>query len=171
MKMCIQANLDNADTLLDAEWVMSTCEHQGRDTALHTGLKLHWNRRSASLCFNRVWNVTKSVCAKHQSLLSPWVMQHSNKRTPSVLGVCRGRKSEHVCVGQSRHIAVVDCQKSQVWWRTRQKLRPGANRPSQQDQARKAKGTRVGWHLSAQSHPEQMQDVQSRQGRVHAAGS
>ena len=62
--------------VLDTEWVMSTCEHQGRDTVLQTGLSIHWSRRSASSCFNRVWNLTKSVCAKHQSLLSPWVMQH-----------------------------------------------------------------------------------------------
>ena len=61
--------------VFDAEWVMSTCEHQGRDTVLQTGLKIHWSRRSASCCFNRVWRVTKSS-AKHQSMLSPWVMQH-----------------------------------------------------------------------------------------------
>ena len=103
MKMCIQADLDNADALrhmnknnsarpvcithplaptstsflfvFDTEWVMSTCEHQGRDTVLHTCLKLHWSRHSASSCFNRVWNVTISS-AKHQSMLRPWVMQH-----------------------------------------------------------------------------------------------
>ena len=103
MKMCIQADLDDADALrhmnknnserpvctthpltpvstfflfvFDAEWVMSTCEHQGRDTVLQTGLKIHWSRRSASCCFNRVWRVTKHS-AKHQSMLRPWVMQH-----------------------------------------------------------------------------------------------
>ena len=70
MKMCIQADLDATDALrhmnknnseravcithplapistsflfvFDTEWVMSTCEHQGRDTVLHTGLKIHW---------------------------------------------------------------------------------------------------------------------------------
>ena len=110
MKMCIQADLDNAGALrhmnknnserpvwimhplapistsflfvFDAEWVMSTCEHQGRDTVLQTGLKIHWSRRSASSCFNRVWRVTKSS-AKHQSLLSPWVMQHQPWPSPS----------------------------------------------------------------------------------------
>ena len=61
---------------------MSTCEHQGRDTVLQTGLKIHWSRRSASSCFNRVWRVTKSS-AKHQSLLSPWVMQHQPWPNPS----------------------------------------------------------------------------------------
>ena len=103
MKMCNQADLDTTGALrhmnknnsarsvcrthslpptstsflfvFDAEWVMSTCEHQGRDTVLHTCLKLHWSRRSASSCFNRVWRVTISS-AKHQSMLSPWVMQH-----------------------------------------------------------------------------------------------
>ena len=88
MKMCIQADLDNAGALrhmnknnseravcsthplapistsllfvFDTEWVMSTCEHQGRDTVLQTGVKIHWSRRSASSCFNRVWRVTKS---------------------------------------------------------------------------------------------------------------
>ena len=55
---------------------MSTCEHQGRDTVLlQTGAKIHWSRRSASFCFNRVWRVTKHS-AKHQSMLNPWVMQH-----------------------------------------------------------------------------------------------
>ena len=82
MKMCIQAVFDDAGALrhmnqnnserpvcityplapistsflfvFDAEWVMSTCEHQGRDTVLQTGLKIHWSRRSASSCFNRV---------------------------------------------------------------------------------------------------------------------
>ena len=54
---------------------MSTCEHQGRDTVLQTGLKIHWSRRSASSCFNRVWRATKHS-AKHQSMLNPWVMQH-----------------------------------------------------------------------------------------------
>ena len=33
--------------------------------------------------FNRVWRVTKSVCAKHHSLLSPWVMQHPPWPSPS----------------------------------------------------------------------------------------
>ena len=80
--MCIQANLDNAAALLDAEWVMSTCEHQGRDTVLQTGLKIHWSRRSASSCFNRVWRVTKHS-AKHQSILRPWVMQHQPWPSPS----------------------------------------------------------------------------------------
>ena len=61
--------------VFDTEWVMSTCEHQGRDTVLQTGLKIHWSRRSASSCFNRVWRVTKHS-AKHQSMLNPWVMQH-----------------------------------------------------------------------------------------------
>ena len=92
MKMCIQAVLDNPGALrhmnknnserpvcithpltpvstsflfvFDTEWVMSTCEHQGRDTVLQTGVKIHWSRRSASSCFNRVWRVTKSdVCS------------------------------------------------------------------------------------------------------------
>ena len=103
MKMCIQADLDTTGALrhmnknnserpvcithplapistsflfvFDTEWVMSTCEHQGRDTVLQTGLKIHWSRRSASSCFNRVWRVTKHS-AKHQSMLNPWVMQH-----------------------------------------------------------------------------------------------
>ena len=66
---------------------MSTCEHQGRDTVLHTCLKIHWSRRSASSCFNRVctnrvWRVTKSS-AKHQSMLSPWVVQHQPWPSPS----------------------------------------------------------------------------------------
>ena len=61
---------------------MSTCEHQGRDTVLQTGVKIHWSRRSASSCFNRVWRVTKSS-AKHHSLLSPWVMQHQPWPSPS----------------------------------------------------------------------------------------
>ena len=61
--------------VFDTEWVMSTCEHQGRDTVLQTGVKIHWSRRSASSCFNRVWRVTKHS-AKHQSMLNPWVMQH-----------------------------------------------------------------------------------------------
>ena len=39
---------------------------------LQPGLKIHWSRRSASCCFNRVWRVTKHS-AKHQSMLSPWV--------------------------------------------------------------------------------------------------
>ena len=110
MKMCIQAVLDGAGALrhmnknnserpvwimhplaptstsflfiFDTEWVMSTCEHQGRDTVLQTGLKLHWSRRSASSCFNRVWRVTKSS-AKHQSMLRPWVMQHQPWPSPS----------------------------------------------------------------------------------------
>ena len=110
MKMCIQAVLDNPGALrhmnknnserpvcithpltpvstsflfvFDTEWVMSTCEHQGRDTVLQTGLKIHWSRRSASSCFNRVWRVTKSS-AKHQSLLSPWVLQHQPWPSPS----------------------------------------------------------------------------------------
>ena len=68
--------------VFDTEWVMSTCEHQGRDTVLQTGLKLHWSRRSASSCFNRVWNVTKSS-AKHQSMLRPWVLQHQPWPSPS----------------------------------------------------------------------------------------
>ena len=110
MKMCIQADLDGTGALrhmnknnserpvctthpltpvstfflfvFDAEWVMSTCEHQGRDTVLQTGLKIHWSRRSASSCFNRVWRVTKSS-AKHQSMLRPWVMQHQPWPSPS----------------------------------------------------------------------------------------
>ena len=110
MKMCIQAVLDGAGALrhmnknnserpvctthplapistsflfvFDTEWVMSTCEHQGRDTVLHTCLKLHWSRHSASSCFNRVWNVTISS-AKHQSMLRPWVMQHEPWPSPS----------------------------------------------------------------------------------------
>ena len=110
MKMCIQAVLDGAGALrhmnknnserpvctthplapistsflfvFDTEWVMSTCEHQGRDTVLHTCLKLHWSRHSASSCFNRVWNVTISS-AKHQSMLRPWVMQHQPWPCPS----------------------------------------------------------------------------------------
>ena len=61
---------------------MSTCEHQGRDTVLHTCLKLHWVRRSASSCFNRVWNVTISS-AKHQAMLRPWVLQHEPWPSPS----------------------------------------------------------------------------------------
>ena len=61
---------------------MSTCEHQGRDTVLQTGLKIHWSRRSASSCFNRVLRVTKSS-AKHQSMLRPWVMQHEPWPSPS----------------------------------------------------------------------------------------
>ena len=61
---------------------MSTCEHQGRDTVLQTGVKIHWSRRSASSCFNRVWRVTKSS-AKHQSMLRPWVMQHQPWPSPS----------------------------------------------------------------------------------------
>ena len=60
--------------------------HQGRDTVLQTGLKIHWSGRSASSSFNRVWNVTKSF-AKHHSLLSPsccpWVMQHQPWPSPS----------------------------------------------------------------------------------------
>ena len=55
--------------VFDTEWVMSTCEHQGRDTVLQTGLKIHWSRRSASSCFNRVWRVTESS-AKHHALQS-----------------------------------------------------------------------------------------------------
>ena len=110
MKMCIQAVLDGAGALrhmnqnnserpvctthpltpvgtsslfvLDPEWVMSTCEHQGRDTVLQFGVKIHWSRRSASSCFNRVWRVTKSS-AKHQSMLRPWVMQHQPWPSPS----------------------------------------------------------------------------------------
>ena len=61
---------------------MSTCEHQGRVTVLQTGVKTHWSRRSASSCFNRVWNVTESS-AKHHSMLSPWVMQHQPWPSPS----------------------------------------------------------------------------------------
>ena len=68
--------------VFDTEWVMSTCEHQGRDTVLQTGLKIHWSRRSASSCFNRVWNVTISS-AKHQSMLRPWVLQHQPWPSPS----------------------------------------------------------------------------------------
>ena len=68
--------------VFDTEWVMSTCEHQGRDTVLQTGLKLHWSLRSASSCFNRVWRVTKSS-AKHQSMLRPWVLQHQPWPSPS----------------------------------------------------------------------------------------
>ena len=122
MKMCIQAVFDDAGALrhmnqnnserpvcityplapistsflfvFDAEWVMSTCEHQGRDTVLQTGLNIHWSRRSASSCFNRVWNLTKSVCAKHQSLLSPWVMQHQPWPSPSAWAKTR---SLHGC--------------------------------------------------------------------------
>ena len=48
---------------------------------LQTGLKIHWSRRSASSCFNRVWNVTISS-AKHQSMLRPWVMQHVISMNP-----------------------------------------------------------------------------------------
>ena len=109
MKMCIQADLDTTDALrhmnknnserpvcsthplapistsllfvFDTEWVMSTCEDQGRDTVLQTGLKIHWSRRSASSCFNR-WRVTKSS-GKHHSLFSPWVMQHQPGPVPS----------------------------------------------------------------------------------------
>ena len=109
-QMCIQADLDDADALrhmnknnserpvcithpiapistsflfvFDTAWVMSTSEHQGRDTVLQTGLKIHWSRRSASSCFNRVWRVTKSS-AKHQSMLSPWVRQHQPWPSPS----------------------------------------------------------------------------------------
>ena len=109
-QMCIQADLDNADALrhmnknnseravcithplapistsflfvFDTDWVVITCEHQGRDAVLQTGLKIHWSRRSASSCFNRVWRVTKSS-AKHHSLLSPWVMQHQPWPSPS----------------------------------------------------------------------------------------
>ena len=62
--------------------VMSTWEHQGRDTVLQTGVKIHWSRRSASSCFNRVWRVTISS-AKHQSMLSPWVVQHQPWPSPS----------------------------------------------------------------------------------------
>ena len=82
MKMCIQAVLDDTGALrhmnknnserpvcithplapistsllfvFDTEWVMSTCEHQGRDALLQTGVTIHWSRRSASSCFNRV---------------------------------------------------------------------------------------------------------------------
>ena len=72
--------------VFDSEWVMSTCEHQDRDTVLQTGLKIHWSRRSAcchtSSCFNRAWRVTKSS-AKHQSMLRPWVMQHQPWPSPS----------------------------------------------------------------------------------------
>ena len=71
--------------VFNTEWAMSTCEHcehQGRDTVLQTGLKIHWSGRSASSSFNRVWNVTKSF-AKHHSLLSPWVMQHQPWPSPS----------------------------------------------------------------------------------------
>ena len=110
MKMCIQADLDATGALrhmnknnserpvcsthllapistsflfvFDTEWVMSTCEHQGRDIVLQTGVKIHWSRRSASSCFNRVWRVTKSS-AKHQSMLRPWVMQHQPWPSPS----------------------------------------------------------------------------------------
>ena len=57
-------------------------EYQGRDTVLQTGLKIHWSRRSASCCFNRVWRVTKHS-AKHQSMLSPWVVQHQPWPSPS----------------------------------------------------------------------------------------
>ena len=49
---------------------------------LQTGVKIHWSRRSASSCFNRVWNVTISS-AKHQSMLRPWVMQHQPWPSPS----------------------------------------------------------------------------------------
>ena len=49
---------------------------------LQTGLKIHWSRRSASSCFNRVWNVTKSS-AKHHSMLRPWVLQHQPWPSPS----------------------------------------------------------------------------------------
>ena len=72
---------------------MSTCEHQGRDTVLQTGVKIHWSRRSASSCFNRVWRVTKSS-AKHQSMLNPWVMQH--QPWPSLSAWTRTR-SLHGC--------------------------------------------------------------------------
>ena len=53
------------------EWVMSTCEHQGRDTVLQTGLKLNWSRRSASSCFNRVWKVTKKCLCKASIVAQP----------------------------------------------------------------------------------------------------
>ena len=110
MKMCIQADLDTTGALrhmnknnserpvcsthplapistsflfvFDTEWVMSTCEHLGRDTVLQTGVKIHWSRRSASSCFNRAWRNTKSS-AKQQLLLSPWVMQHQPWPSPS----------------------------------------------------------------------------------------
>ena len=55
---------------------------EGRDTLMQTGLKSHWSRRSAISCFNRIWRVTKSS-AKHQSLLSPWVMKHQPWPSPS----------------------------------------------------------------------------------------
>ena len=71
--------------VIDTEWVMSIREHQGRDTLLQTGLKLHWSRRSASSCFNRPWRVTKSS-AKHHSLLSPLVLQHQPWPSPWALG-------------------------------------------------------------------------------------
>ena len=84
--MCITHPLASISTsflfIFDTEWVMSTCEHQGRDTVLQTGVKIHWSRRSASSCFNRVWNVTISS-AKHQSMLRPWVMQHEPWPSPS----------------------------------------------------------------------------------------
>ena len=38
--------------VFDTEWVMSTCEHQGRDAVLQTGLKIHWSRRLVSSFFN-----------------------------------------------------------------------------------------------------------------------
>ena len=59
-----------------------TTTHQGRDTVLQTGVKIHWSRRSACSCFNRVWNVTISS-AKHQSMLRPWVLQHQPWPSPS----------------------------------------------------------------------------------------
>ena len=63
---------------------MSTrAENQtARDTVLLTGVKIHWRRRSASSCFNRVWRVTKHS-AKHQSMLNTWVMQHQPWPSPS----------------------------------------------------------------------------------------
>ena len=110
IKMCIQADLDATDALrhinknnserpvcsthllapistsflfvFDTELVMSTCEHQGRDTVLQTGVKIFWSRRSASTCFNRVWRVRKSS-AKHQSMLRHWVLQHQPWPSPS----------------------------------------------------------------------------------------
>ena len=80
--MCIRDSSTSFLFVFDTEWVMSTCEHQGRDTVLQTGVKIHWSRRSACSCFNRVWNVTISS-AKHQSMLRPWVLQHQPWPSPS----------------------------------------------------------------------------------------
>ena len=122
MKMCIQADLDDADALrhmnknnseravcithplapistsflfvFDTEWVMSTCEHQGRDTVLQTGLKLNWSRRSASSCFNRVWKVTKKCLCKASIVAQPLGHAASTLASPSA---CTKTRSLHGC--------------------------------------------------------------------------